>query len=163
MSQATFTVVIPTHNRHDLLTNAVQSVFSQTCLPAELIVVDDGSDPPVGEQIFDSAPNEVTCQMLRNDFPRGAAAARNRGVSGASGSWIAFLDDDDVLLPDKLKCVSQAVARNPQAKVLYHPAIISMVRENIFYRSGVHDINQHPDTVNHLFCKPLQLRTLFTL
>ncbi len=155
MKQPAFAVVIPTYNRHGLLLRAVQSVFTQTCLPKELIVVDDGSDPPLDDRIFDHAPKKVKCLKLRNKSPMGAAATRNRGVSEASATWIAFLDDDDAFLPGKLQHISQAIARNPQVKVFYHPATICMVKEKISYRSGVRNINKCHNPFNQLIMKNL--------
>lgn len=101
-------VIIPTYNRSQSLHRALQSVYRQTLMPGEIIVVDDGS-------------NDGTEQMLRNEFPevryiyqqnRGVSAARNRGIAAASGDWLAFLDSDDQWLPEKLQKQQQALARS---------------------------------------------------
>ena len=129
-------IVIPAHNRPDLLLRAVRSVFDQTLLPRELIVVDDGSSPPVVQTVFEGAPAGMRTSLLRTEAPQGAAAARNRGVEHATGDWIAFLDDDDAFMPEKIQSVAEAIGLNPDADLFYHPAEIRMVREEISYRSG---------------------------
>lgn len=96
----TVTVVLCTRNGHSrgFLGAALDSVFAQSHAPFEVLVIDDGS-------------SDDTCAMLAAGYPgvrvlanagRGLAAARNTGVRAARGSWIAFVDDDDVWYPHKL-------------------------------------------------------------
>lgn len=131
----TVSVVIPTHNRHCGLMAALESVFSQDVLPKEIVVVDDGSEPPVPHSIFRHAPSEVDCILERFDKPQGANNARNRGITIASGLYIAFLDDDDMFHAAKLSSITAAIAANPDVDVIYHPAIIRMPTESIEYVS----------------------------
>lgn len=100
MSPPTVTVVIPTRNRPEMLIRALRSVGAQTYRGFETLVVDDGSAPPL-----DAAPfpfDLPRLRVLRHEIPRGAAAARNRGIAEARGRFVAFLDDDDEWLPEKL-------------------------------------------------------------
>jgi glycosyltransferase involved in cell wall biosynthesis len=136
MTQTDITVIIPTHNRQDTLPDAVNSIFGQTLLPRELILIDDGSSPPVPESVFFGAPANLRVRLLRNERPMGASRTRNRGVKEAAGPWVAFLDDDDVFLPEKLHRISQAIRENPEAELLYHPAKIRFVNEGIEYISN---------------------------
>jgi glycosyltransferase involved in cell wall biosynthesis len=93
-------VVIPTRNRPSELQRALESVAVQAWQDRlEVILVDDGSDPPVR---VSAHPDLPLLQIIRNEAPVGAAAARNRGVAVAGGDVIAFLDDDDEWLPGKL-------------------------------------------------------------
>jgi glycosyltransferase involved in cell wall biosynthesis len=90
MPRPAVTVVIPTYNRSELLRRAVTSALAQQRVDREVIVVDDGSTPPVtGEGL----PGPVT--VLRTTGAGGVAAARNLGVERARAPWVAFLDDDD--------------------------------------------------------------------
>jgi cytochrome P450/glycosyltransferase involved in cell wall biosynthesis len=93
-------VVIPTVNRPRLVVRAVRSALAQTFKPIEVIVVIDGPDEPTKEAL--AALNEP--RLIVKPLPRnlGVAEARNAGVDAARGRWIAFLDDDDEWLPDKL-------------------------------------------------------------
>ena len=89
-------VVIPTRNRHAQTAAAVESVLAQTLPPYDVIVVDDASDEPV-------ALSYPGVSVLRQPERLGAAAARNRGIDAATGAWVAFLDSDDLWLPEKLQ------------------------------------------------------------
>jgi glycosyltransferase involved in cell wall biosynthesis len=94
-------VVIPIWNRAHLVDKAIASVLSQD-LPGyfiDVIVVDDGSTDALAEALrpFES---RITC--IRHEQNKGAAAARNTGIAHAKGDYLAFLDSDDVWLPNKL-------------------------------------------------------------
>ena len=97
-------VIIPTHNRCELLRRALLSVFAQTLLPTEVVVIDDGS-------------TDNTATMIRTEFPAvsyyyqensGVSSARNLGIQHTTGDWLAFLDSDDEWLPEKLMQQSAA-------------------------------------------------------
>lgn len=92
--------MIPTYNRPQMLQRALDSVIAQTFESVEIIVVDDGSDTPT-KQIVD-AYDDVPVYLLEHDTSLGGAAARNTGIEAASGEFVAFLDDDDEWLPEKL-------------------------------------------------------------
>jgi glycosyltransferase involved in cell wall biosynthesis len=96
------TVVIPTRDRWELLSShALVSALDQVDVALEVIVVDDGSTDVTRhglEQIGDPR-----LRVLRHDVSRGVASARNAGLSAARGEWIAFLDDDDLWSPRKLR------------------------------------------------------------
>ena len=128
------TVVIPTHNRIDDLRRALQSVYAQTVVPDEVIVVDDGSKPAVPKTIFKDCPSEIMAKLLRNEIPQGANNARNRGLREAHGEIVAFLDDDDEFLAQKIEYVKNAYAET-KADVIYHPAIIKYGNEGISYKT----------------------------
>lgn len=86
-------IIIPTHNRPQLLLRAVRSAIAQTLDDIEIIVVDDGSTPPV------ELPNYPQVKIVRLAPNRGGSAARNVGARAATARWITYLDDDDELLP----------------------------------------------------------------
>lgn len=93
-------VVIPTRDRVSFLRRALETVLAQTWREVEIIVVDDGSAQPLAPPMLGVAAPRV--RLLRHEQPRGAAAARNTGLRCATGDLVAFLDDDDTWLPDKL-------------------------------------------------------------
>ncbi len=91
-------VVIPTYNRYALLKRAIASVYAQTYLPKEVIVVDDGSDDATSE-IQKDFPNIIYIYQENS----GVSSARNCGILAAKHEWITFLDSDDSWLEDKLQ------------------------------------------------------------
>jgi glycosyltransferase involved in cell wall biosynthesis len=96
--------VITTYNRPSYLQNAVESVREQTYEPLELIVVDDHSVPSVRDILDDMDLDRFQRVVYeRHDENRGANAARNTGLGVASGEYVAFLDDDDRWLPEKVQ------------------------------------------------------------
>ncbi len=100
MNTPFFTVVIPTYNRAELLKEAIRSVLAQTFKDFELIIVDDHSTDHTKDSValFD----DERIKYMVNDRNKGGAGARNAGIFKAKGEWVAFLDADDVWLPQKL-------------------------------------------------------------
>ena len=99
-------VIIPTYNRKNLLKRALHSASSQTLVPQEIIVVDDGSSDGTKDWVLERFP----CVRYISQDNSGVSSARNRGIREAKGSWIAFLDSDDEWMPDKLE--KQEIAIN---------------------------------------------------
>ena len=93
-------VVVPTRDRPRLAERAVASALSQSYANLEVIVVDDGSQPPV--VLAPELRSDPRVRVSRFEDSVGPAAARNAGVHAAGGSLIAFLDDDDSWRPHKI-------------------------------------------------------------
>lgn len=93
-------VVIPTFNRAVFLPDAIDSVLRQTYDDFELFVVDDGS---TDDTIAVVEPYKQRLTYIPREGPRGPSAARNEGIRAAKGEFLAFLDSDDLWLPDKLE------------------------------------------------------------
>lgn len=104
-----FSIVVAAHNRQEFLLEALQSVEEQTLTDWEIIVVDDGSDPPI------SIPDQPKYLLVRHEIARGPGAARNTGIRSASGQYIAFLDDDDLFTPERLEIAREGLQRAPLA------------------------------------------------
>jgi glycosyltransferase involved in cell wall biosynthesis len=105
MTSPTVSVVIPTFNRSDVITNAIDSVLGQTYQDYELIVVDDGSTDDTGEIL---KPYFAHMRYYRQSN-RGASVAQNKGIELAKGKWISILASDDIWLPTKLERQINAV------------------------------------------------------
>ena len=101
-------VLVPTHDRNDLLLQTLASVLRQSDVDLEVIVVDDGSGEDVAGAV--ATLSEERVRVVRNERSQGVAGARNRGLEEARGEWIAFVDDDDLWAPDKLSSQLQALA-----------------------------------------------------
>jgi glycosyltransferase involved in cell wall biosynthesis len=99
------TVVIPCFNDGRYLPAALQSVFTQTLQPLEILVVDDGSTDPRTVKLLKTL-TQPTVRILHQEN-RGLSAARNTGIRNAEGKYIYFLDADDVIYPECLAKLTQ--------------------------------------------------------
>lgn len=107
-------VVIPTYNRYEFLKRALVSVYGQSVLADEVIVIDDGSTDETS-RIQDDFPN-VRYFYQKNS---GVSSARNLGIEKASYEWVAFLDSDDEWHPNKLKEQVAFHKQNPDILMSY--------------------------------------------
>jgi glycosyltransferase involved in cell wall biosynthesis len=101
MSSPEVSVIIPTCNRPDLLSRAIESVLYQTYSNFECIVVDDAS--PADSSSVVAGFDDERLEYFEHETNQGASVARNTGIEKAHGEYIAFLDDDDEWLPTKLE------------------------------------------------------------
>jgi len=115
-------VIIPTYNRAYCIKDAIDSVLAQSYCGCELIVVDDGSTDNTSE-IIASYGSKVKYIRQEN---AGVSSARNRGIREARGEWIAFLDSDDIWLPEKLAIQVEGIAKHPEAVAHMVDALIEM-------------------------------------
>jgi glycosyltransferase involved in cell wall biosynthesis len=99
------TVLIAAYNRPETLRLAVQSVLAQTYKAAEIIVVDDCSPDHDMRVVLADLPVKV----IRHSTNRGLSASRNTGIIEAATEWVAFLDDDDEYLPERLERAADAM------------------------------------------------------
>lgn len=113
MKNPFFTVIIPTFNRAALLKEAIQSALDQTFGDFELIVVDDHSTDNTKDTVRSFKDDRI--MYIVNDRTKGAAGARNAGIFRAKGEWIAFLDSDDVWLPQKLEVQAKMIQEMDKA------------------------------------------------
>ncbi|HJQ16923.1 MAG TPA: glycosyltransferase family A protein [Allosphingosinicella sp.] len=114
MTEPPVSVVIPAHNAEAFLADAIDSVLGQT-VAVELIVVNDGSTDETERVIASYAGRLIHVAQDQ----RGLGAARNRGVAESSGEWIAFLDADDIWMPEKIALQLRAAADRPDCDMLF--------------------------------------------
>ena len=107
-------VIIPTHNRAELLRAAITSVLNQTYQEFEIIVVDDASTDKTREVVASFHDGRI--KYIRHEVNKGDAGSRNTGIRNSSGDFLAFLDDDDEWLPEKLQ-MQVGLLRNSPEKV----------------------------------------------
>jgi len=100
MHKPKVTVVIPTYNRPDLVPKAIQSVLDQTFQDFEIVVVDDGQKKSAKEAV--EAFEDDRIRYFKHTEQKGCSGAKNTGIRAAGGQYIAFLDDDDEYLKNKL-------------------------------------------------------------
>lgn len=106
-------IVLPTYGRLPLLRKAVASVIGQTFSDWELIVIDDGSTDGTREYLEAIDDPRVRSFSLEH---RGITSARNSGLKFACGNWVAFLDSDDLWLPEKLALQLRQLAAHPACR-----------------------------------------------
>lgn len=113
VAEADVSVVIPVYNGAEYLAETLNSVLAQTVRPREIIVVDDGSTDPEVQRVLGGYAGQI---MVMRQSHQGQAMARNRGVRGSRGRWIAILDADDLWRPDKLQ---QQLAVSAETDLVY--------------------------------------------
>jgi glycosyltransferase involved in cell wall biosynthesis len=129
-------VVIPTRGRWGLLSRTLAGALGQEGVEHEVVVVDDGSADETGERL--AAVGDSRLRVVRNERPGGVAAARNRGLAEAAGEWVAFLDDDDLWSPRKLRAQLDA-ARAADAAFAYSAVVVTDERGVPFYAPPLPD------------------------
>ncbi len=143
----TISIIIPTYNRADFLKEAIDSVLAQNYQDFELLIVDDGSIDHTRELI--SRYGERVRYLYQEN--QGVSSARNRGIRSSSGQYVAFLDSDDLWLPEKLEQQLAVMRQQPELRLCH--------TEEIWIRRGVR-VNQKKKHQKHggyifPYCLPL--------
>lgn len=115
MESGLVSIIIPTRNRAHFLPRALDSIYAQTYPNFEILVVDDGSTDQTGRVV------EAYDARLRYFLQRhqGVSAARNRALAEARGEYVAFLDDDDMFMPQKLEKQVAYLDEHPDTHWVY--------------------------------------------
>jgi glycosyltransferase involved in cell wall biosynthesis len=108
-------IIVPTRNRRDWLRQALRSAREQTWPDKELVVVDEASTDDTLAMLASEFPETI---VINHEKARGPSAARNAGVAAASGDWILFLDDDDVLHREHVEALVKAAKAAPKGAVV---------------------------------------------
>jgi glycosyltransferase involved in cell wall biosynthesis len=120
-------VVIPTHDRADLVCAAIESALAQTHREIEVLVVDDGSTDRTREAVESRARSDPRIRYLRQEHA-GPGAARNLGIRNARGELIAFLDSDDSWYPENLARQVEKLLAHPDAALVFCDAKVEGAR-----------------------------------
>lgn len=118
-------VIIPTYNRGDLISDTIDSVLAQSFQDFEILVVDDGSTDNTREVLKKYAGKITYLNIVHTGLP---AAARNAGLKQAKGKYVAFLDSDDIWMPEKLAKQVAVLENYPEIDLVCSNAYI--YREN---------------------------------
>ncbi len=141
-------VIVPVFNRSELLKRALDSVFSQSLPPRQVIVVDDGSTDDTIELLRSNYSSTVSAISQEN---AGVSRARNVGISASSHEWIAFLDSDDEWHSRKLEMQVDFLTQNPEYQICHS--------DEIWIRKGirVNPKRYHAKSGGWIFSKCLPL------
>jgi glycosyltransferase involved in cell wall biosynthesis len=110
-------VIVRTYNRAYVLSEAIESALNQTYTNTEIIVVDDASTDNTADVVTSFRDSRI--RLIRHDRNRGVAVACNTGISAATGELIAWLDSDDIWLPDKLERQVKFMSLHPEVDAVF--------------------------------------------
>jgi len=115
-----FSIIIPAYNRADRIIDTLESIKAQSFKDYELIIVDDGSTDNSKESITQYIASN-NCENWHYHYKVNGerGAARNYGISKASGKWITFLDSDDRFYPDHLLKAKEFIEHTAEIKVFH--------------------------------------------
>ncbi|HUU49642.1 MAG TPA: glycosyltransferase [Nitrospinota bacterium] len=141
-------IIMPTYNRRELLSEAIGSVLNQTYENFQLVIVDDGSTDGTKDMIKEYRDPRIKYIFQKN---RGVSGARNRGVFESSGEYVSFLDSDDLWKRDKLKIQTDLMNNKNDIFISY--------TDEIWMRKGirVNPMNKHKKYSGWIFEKCLSL------
>lgn len=111
-----FSIVLPTFRREDTLETTINSIVSQTYKNWELVIIDDNNanDPSRNktESIVEAFIKKENIRYIKHDRNKGGAGARNTGIKNSKGDYIAFLDNDDLWVENKLEIFFQEIIKS---------------------------------------------------
>jgi glycosyltransferase involved in cell wall biosynthesis len=138
----TVSVILPTYNREEFLSEAFESIRGQSFADWELIIVDDGSTDRTSQRVAEAVKSFAQPVRYIRQQNRGAYAARNTGLYNAAGKYIAFFDSDDLWLPHHLSDCVAALEANRDVGWVYGACRIveqssqKVLTESTFYEAG---------------------------
>ena len=118
MTEPTIDVVIPLYNMERFVEAAIRSVLEQTLSPGKILVVNDGSTDNGPLLVSELARHDARIVLL-NGPNQGLSAARNKGIAASEASHIAFLDSDDIWLPEKLERQRACLMHTPDVSFVH--------------------------------------------
>ena len=113
------TFVMPARNAAPTIAASIESIRDQTVGDWTLVVVDDGSTDETAEIVRGLASRDPRITAVTNRRPRGSSVARNLGALNAKGTWLVFLDADDIIDPDYLAATAKSIQKSPTVDVVY--------------------------------------------
>lgn len=122
MGKSSVAVVIINYNQGHLIKDAINSVYTQTYLPNELIIVDDLSTDDSVEKIkgfLKNRPKTINTKIITHTINTGQCGARNTGITNSKSDYIALLDGDDYYYPDKLEKSIAILDKYPEVGIVY--------------------------------------------
>jgi glycosyltransferase involved in cell wall biosynthesis len=149
-------VIIPTKDRPEMLTQAIQSVLNQTFTELEIIIVNDGGVDV--QSVISRLNTKGNIVYKKHDRALDRSAARNTGIHAARGKYIAYLDDDDIYYPNHIETLVKFL-ENSEYKIAYTDAVMAQQeKQNGEYvtinRSVPHSLDFDKDKILVSNCTP---------
>lgn len=153
--------VIPAFNVRKFVLESVASALNQSFRDIEVLLIDDGSSDGTIDEL--RGIDDRRLRILRNDRNRGIVYSRNRGIQEAAGEFIAFLDADDIALPDRIGAQVEFLEQNPQVGLVGGGAVLIDGQGREFSRilppHGESRIIEEIFTRNCFICSTVTIRT----
>jgi len=124
---AIVSIIIPTYNRKKTLIEAIESVLSQTFKDFELLVIDDGSNDGTREIMDQYCQTDSRIKYFYQQN-NGRSSARNKGLNESTGTYVTFLDSDDLYLPEKIEKQVSVLNKHPEFDLVY--CLFSYINNN---------------------------------
>jgi glycosyltransferase involved in cell wall biosynthesis len=134
-----FSIIIPTYNRACIIRRPIDSIIAQTFTDWELIIVDDGSTDHT-QEIVDSYNDSRIKYIWQENQER--SAARNHGITLATGIWLCFQDSDDEYLPEHLQVLFEGIQAFPEYKII-RTGLHIYENERYIGKSGIESMNKY--------------------
>lgn len=137
MQEVLVSVIIPSYNTEkSILKESIMSILNQTYHNLQIIVIDDGSNCPVENILKDIYDDRII--ILKNVINKGLVYSLNRGISYASGKYIARMDADDIAYPNRIKCQVDFLENNQGIDIVSSFAK-SFGAKEVVYKSVIDD------------------------
>ncbi len=123
MQEISISVIMPTYNSSGYIIRTMDTIYQQTRLPDEVIIVDDGSEDntvKIVQNYIDRHKDVIKNIKIFTQKNQGAAAARNYCIKNVTSEWVAFLDSDDIWDKRKLEAVERVIVEHPEITVIAH-------------------------------------------
>lgn len=121
-SKIRISLIMPTYNRSDIISDAIDSYLSQASKDTELIIIDDGSNDETGEMLKTKYQDALESKLIRyiyNDNRTGTSHCRNIGLGKSRYEWIGYLDSDNKLSENYISIFKNAIIANKDRKCFY--------------------------------------------
>ncbi len=140
-------VIVRTKDRPRLLAEALDSLRRQTMTDFETILVNDGSESALERALLGPAPGR-TLRVVRPETPGGKSRALNAGLAAARGRFVAYLDDDDLYLPEHLETLVRFLEGSDEYRVAY--TSVEQIEQTLGENGRYHDAGRRT-TYGHAF------------
>ena len=137
-----FSVVIPTYNRADMILKTLETVFNQNYPHYEILVVDNCSTDGT-EQVLQSLIAEGKIRFIKHDQNYERAKSRNTGMENAAGDFVTFLDSDDFMYPDNLRDAAQLIEAHPDIRLFHNLYHLVDPDDNVLYKFTFPALEDH--------------------
>ncbi|MBM1142733.1 glycosyltransferase family 2 protein [Alcanivorax sp. ZXX171] len=132
----TVSAIIPAYNSQETIERALTSVIQQERAPDLIVVVDDCSSdntPMLAEEILSN--NDIPYRILHNKINVGPGVSRNRGIMVCDSDLVAFLDADDIWMPNKIRVQAEFFEKDPGVFICGHPWLLDSMNAQLIEKS----------------------------